>query len=87
MAQVPTKDDPYGLRENPYSVALARNAVLKDPEEVIRNLINDTEIAEARLLNAFQLVKNGKQYSGLKFNEFKNLLDNKFDHNGNKVKR
>ena len=39
--------------------------------------------AESRLLNAFQLVKNGKQIGYLKFEEFLTLLDKKHDHEGN----
>ena len=38
---------------------------------------------DERLLNAFQLVKNGKKISHLKFEEFKKLMENKYDHKGN----
>lgn len=43
----------------------------------------ELDIAEERLLNAFQLVKNGKQISYLKFEGFKKLMDKKHDHEGN----
>lgn len=47
--------------------------------------VTDLEKAEERLLNAFQLIKNGKQISYLKFEEFKKMLDKERDHNGNIV--
>ena len=37
---------------------------------------------EARLLNAFQLVKNGKQKGFLKFEEFCQLMDTKYNDKG-----
>ena len=37
---------------------------------------------DAKLLNAFQLVKNGIQIGTLKFPEFKKLMEIKHDHNG-----
>ena len=46
-----------------------------------------TKLAEAenRLLNAFQLVKNGKHIGYLKFDEFLLMLDKKHDCEGNIV--
>jgi hypothetical protein len=38
--------------------------------------------AEERLLNAFQLIKNGKKIAQLKYSEFKKLMDKKHDYNG-----
>ena len=38
---------------------------------------------EYRLSNAFQLIKNGVSKGGLKFDDFKLLMDKDHDHNGN----
>ena len=38
--------------------------------------------AETRLLNAFNLIKNGKQITHLKFDEFKKLMDKTVNHRG-----
>ena len=69
------------------------NTVLKQRNaaegEVIEltNQLNDTldslAIEEQRLLNAFQLIKNGVIRSSLNFDDFKILMDKNHDHNGN----
>jgi len=41
------------------------------------------EKADNRLLNAFQLVKNGVKIGNLKFSEFKVMLGKERDSNGN----
>ena len=40
------------------------------------------EVWKNRLLNAFQLIKNGKQTGYLKFDEFVKSMDNQRDYNG-----
>ncbi len=39
---------------------------------------------DERLLNAFQLVKNGKKITHLKFEDFKKLMKKRHDFHGNK---
>ena len=54
---------------------------LKETKEVISKLNREVEEGEDRLVNAFQLIKNGKQIKGLKFQEFKRLMNNTYNHN------
>lgn len=52
-------------------------------EEENRQLLLELRLADYRLLNAFQLVKNGKQIGFLKFYDFKKLMDEYHDNEGN----
>lgn len=54
------------------------NSVAEEALALIEQLNN-------RLLNAFQLVKNGKKIGHLKFDEFSESMDKKYDYNGNKL--
>jgi len=55
--------------------------------ELINMILDEVkEDADNRLLNAFQLVKNGIKISTLKFPEFKKLMETKHDHNGKPIK-
>ncbi len=55
--------------------------------DILGKLSRIIEDQDEMILNAFQLVKNGKSFEYLKFNEFKQLIKNKHDHNGNIVKK
>jgi len=52
-----------------------------DRAEEDKNNVTDRD----RLLNAFQLLKNGKQISHLKFEEFVKLTSKPHDHEGNLI--
>ena len=56
--------------------------VLSPDKEIIKELETKLKESQKRLLNAFQLVKNGKTIGHLKFDEFERLMDKKHDHNG-----
>jgi len=51
------------------------------------DLREEMELQEERLLNAFQLVKNGVKMSGLMFSEFKRVMEFKRGHDGKLVKK
>lgn len=53
-----------------------------DLTPALRGLMKEPKKWELRLMNAFQLVKNGKQIGYLKFDEFAKLMDQPHDHNG-----
>jgi len=50
---------------------------------LIDSMIIEIEKLNTRLLNAFQLVKNGKKIGHLKYHEFSKKMDSPYDHNGN----
>jgi len=50
--------------------------------EDVKKLEADKQALEDKLLNAFQLVKNGKSYPHIKYDEFEKLLERDIDHNG-----
>lgn len=60
--------------------------IVDDLSENHNKLARVIEEQEAMLLNAFQLVKNGKSYGHLKFSDFKELVSKKHDHEGNMIK-
>ena len=52
--------------------------------DAIEKLHKEIKLSEKRLLNSFQLVKNGKKISYIKFDGFRILMgEEEFDHNGN----
>lgn len=70
-----------------YTTVLKQRDKAETEVTVLTNQLDDVldllAAEEYRLLNAFQLIKNGVSKGGLKFDDFKLLMDKDHDHNGN----
>ena len=70
-----------------YTTVLKQRDKAETKVTVLTNQLDDAldllAAEECRLLNAFQLIKNGVRVGGLKFDDFKLLMDKDHGHNGN----
>ena len=57
-------------------------SLVKEGFQTMMDQRHDNAELEAMLLNAFQLIKNGKCVTWLKFDQFKELVKRPHDHNG-----
>ena len=79
----------YEQLERCYKTVLKQRDEAETKLVELSNQLDDAlevmDAQENRLLNAFQLVKNGINKGYLKFYDFKLLMDKKHDHKGNLV--